>query len=195
MTNSILIQAIENILVIEHYRDSRVRSSEDDITRDYYTLCYNGDKYIQECIENGLRKLRGSIEQSYSFHTVYMYDYDGSALCARTPKQAFYFNLKNIENLKLGLLEICIESYSKDKHLAYRKTEDYAKRRKILNSLTINIINENRSIYTYCNTYGEAFIDNNEKPDMTFNFLVLDDIKDEEKCKIYYKHLYCSEKF
>jgi hypothetical protein len=194
MENELLNKSINEILVVYHYRDTRT-SSEDDITRDYYYLCYNGDKYLQELIEEGLSNLKGRIERSCSFHTIYLYDYDPSALSARSPREACYMNLKDIERIRVWLLELATKKHSIEKHEEYLKSTEYAERKKLLSDINVIINNENRSIYTYCNTNGEGFIENESKPIFSYNYLVLDEQKDEEKCKNIFKHLYCSDNY
>ena len=66
MENKLLIKSVDEILVVDHYRDTRT-SSKDDITRDYYYFCYNGDKYLQELIEDGLSNSQGRIEKNVLF--------------------------------------------------------------------------------------------------------------------------------
>lgn len=194
MENKLLTKSLDEILIVDHYRDTRT-SSEDDITRDYYYFCYNGDKYIQELIEEGLSKSKGRIERKCSFHTVYLYDYDPSALSARSPREACYLNLKDIDKLKSWLMELVIDKYSLEMHEEYLNSTIYIERKKQLDDITVKIINENRSTFQYCNTNGEGFLNGQDKPIFSYNYLVLDENKDEEKCKTIFKHLYCSDKY
>lgn len=194
MEHKLLNKSIDEILVVDHYRDTRT-SSEDDITRDYYYFCYNGDKYIQELIEEGLLNSQGRIEKKCSFHTVYLYDYDPSALSARSPREACYMNLKDIDKIKKWLMDLALEKYSFEKHKIHLTSIEYLERKRQLDEISVKINNENRSMFQYCNTNGEGFLNGQEKPVFSYNYLVLDDLKDEEKCRIIFKHLYCSDNY
>ena len=104
-------------------------------------------------------------------------------------------NLKDIDKIRTWLMNLALEKYSLEKHQEYLASENYLERKKQLDEISVKINNENRSMFQYCNTNGEGFQIGQEKPIFSYNYLVLDDNKDEEKCRIIFKHLYCSDNY
>jgi hypothetical protein len=187
-----IITELIRVQIVDHYSDSRI-VGRDDITRDYLSICYNGDKYIQNCFESGL-KLEDRNLQVYEFFTVYNYDYDPNAVSARYPRKGHYFNVNRLE-FKFNMLRLAYPFYNENEHFTYLNSEEHKKRQSLLANTLIEI-NQNKKDYEWQEEIHLSIKASKRGDNTTFKeypIWYLDKEINNSKLISYFEHLYLSE--